>query len=213
MRMIRKVIWVVWVASILIVSLALCWLGASCFWMTSQMKGTFTSRAAPIQRTISAGPTARSGRVCVDIVCSETHRSPTVHWFAPPGWKIRVFCAPTPELPVGLDVKEALLLSRTARLGGFQWGEGLENSSPDIIGYRKTEQTYAVIAPGWFVLLVGTVPIVVAWRRVRRRQLRQQDGCCLVCGYDLRATPDRCPECGTAVSPGTSPNKDSPPKP
>lgn len=58
-----------------------------------------------------------------------------------------------------------------------------------------------VCFPHWTLLALAMPGIAVAVTRSRRR--RRQHGQCLQCGYDLRATPERCPECGTRAAPGT----------
>jgi hypothetical protein len=51
--------------------------------------------------------------------------------------------------------------------------------------------------PIW--VLVATFAILPIGRTVLfyRRRRRVAHGACVTCGYDLRATPERCPECGT----------------
>jgi hypothetical protein len=64
-------------------------------------------------------------------------------------------------------------------------------------GYRTTgvrKQMLIVHVPYWSVgVILALLPAV--WT-IRRRARKHRNGRCSVCGYDLRATPERCPECG-----------------
>jgi hypothetical protein len=48
----------------------------------------------------------------------------------------------------------------------------------------------------YLALIFAVPPIIATIQIIRRLRKPRQPGKCQVCGYDLRATPDRCPECG-----------------
>ena len=67
--------------------------------------------------------------------------------------------------------------------------------------YRTVGGSVAMLTvPYWFWLLVAAG---VAGRKItshHMQQLRSRRGLCVSCGYDLRCTPQRCPECGATAS-------------
>jgi hypothetical protein len=54
-----------------------------------------------------------------------------------------------------------------------------------------------VSIPAWFLVLTFSALPLARLREGYRLWLRRRSHLCVNCGYDLRATPDRCPECGT----------------
>lgn len=63
-------------------------------------------------------------------------------------------------------------------------------------------RSFHMMVPLWFIALIFAI-LPASWlsryRRPWRRERRRAAGLCVRCGYDIRATPERCPECGEST--------------
>jgi hypothetical protein len=79
------------------------------------------------------------------------------------------------------------------RLGFNRRTSGWVTSSASV-DYR----TWTI--PIWLLTLLLAVPPALRAPGIYSQRQRKLLGQCIACGYDLRATPDRCPECGAIVA-------------
>ncbi len=111
----------------------------------------------------------------------------------PPGW-----------LDPGADTPEY-------GFAGLGWTRRGPVPSPVSSPFPFARQYDSVTVPFWFVGGLLVVVPAAFLLRSRRRQRAVRLGQCRTCGYDLRATPDRCPECGTEPAAFRPPPTSHPP--
>jgi hypothetical protein len=68
---------------------------------------------------------------------------------------------------------------------------------------QPRQYEYRLTVAAWLPILLSTV-LPALWyafyhRRQRIKAQRIKNGLCVTCGYDLRASGNRCPECGVTV--------------
>jgi hypothetical protein len=111
------------------------------------------------------------------------------------GWKFNTHSPPNyPFFGTRSRIPSRNSLSIWQR-AGFELGNSSSGSPPSVIR--------GFIAPHWFYALLLLI-LPALWLRYGlpefRGRRRAERGLCRGCGYDLRGTPDRCPECGTCTA-------------
>ncbi len=69
-----------------------------------------------------------------------------------------------------------------------------------LSGYLLAGRFWSIQIPLWSICTLLLLSPMLRMRSSCQKWQRREHRLCLRCGYDLRATPDRCPECGTPVT-------------
>jgi hypothetical protein len=84
--------------------------------------------------------------------------------------------------------------------GRLEWqAAGFGGGAETMRSREATLWLEKLVVPCWFlVMLFSVTPTIslIEWRHRRVTRNRVERGLCPNCGYDLRVTPARCPECG-----------------
>ena len=115
-------------------------------------------------------------------ICRYGHALPTMK--VKPGWVVRTTA---PEDDASLRRQ----LGLTHYFAGFGFR---------AVPLGRYYLDYSAVIPCWFVLSALVLPFLRPWYKTAIKARRRSQNRCEKCGYDLRSSSGRCPECGTAPS-------------
>ncbi len=90
------------------------------------------------------------------------------------------------------------------------WNRMITISDGRWLGFQSTRgrlapmQVHIIAIPFWFLFLPSAIPPVLWFVSLRRRRRRARSGHCVACGYDLRESKEKCPECGIPIQAPTT---------
>ncbi len=129
--------------------------------------------------------------------------TPETHWESPSGVLIIrgrpsfMSCRVEVRLGAVISYRYIAMDLQNLRIDGFEgfetaWMPQLGSSTPMPLGKM-------LVVPLWIpAFIFGTIFFLCRPLSQYRRRKRKKLGLCLNCGYDLRGSEDRCPECGAA---------------
>ncbi|HEY2585846.1 MAG TPA: zinc ribbon domain-containing protein [Tepidisphaeraceae bacterium] len=99
--------------------------------------------------------------------------------------------AQTRAAMVAASQKPARTPEEVSRLLQLQWTLSQQQRTLSVDSY------WELVFPLWLLPAAFALPVLLTWAlAVIRRRRRIRHGLCPACGYDLRASTERCPECG-----------------
>jgi hypothetical protein len=194
----RKIFAFKWTAAWCTVLVAVLWL----WWFTGrEQKGLGFTRASAMS---SSGMYSGNGKLfffCERPTFADPDRPTRWYWVREEWDHVR----PTSESIFRIAVLENHSILEH---GGIDWNfAGIrfldlklwEDTSIRIIR-EDWPHAFGLAIPFWIISTLITLGTVRTYLTEYRRVTRAARGHCAKCGYDLRATSDRCPECGTQVT-------------
>ena len=182
-----------WLLNLATAAALVLFLAASALWIRSYLafdRVVYNSTARPSKSQLHLGAESNQDTIAIGYV----YYDPRLPTQLPPPFAPGVFHWTYPTTPATNNPIREFAASNGKEFEGFGYFAWSMDSPPGYAGDRLTN--YGLVFPHWALALLSGA--VAAWgiRRIVRRRRRAQAGRCAACGYDLRATPDRCPECG-----------------